>query len=84
MWWQSSRLDRIEASLEASQKGIERIESNIDRLAAISEATNRRIDCFVEATAQQMEESKARIDQLQQGMEQLQRAVGYFLSQYGN
>jgi peptidoglycan hydrolase CwlO-like protein len=38
----------------------------------------------VEATAQQMEESKARIDQLQQGMEQLQRAVGYFLSQYGN
>jgi len=51
MWWQSSRLDRIEASLEASQQRIERIESNIDRLAAISEATNRRIDRFVEATA---------------------------------
>jgi methyl-accepting chemotaxis protein len=84
MWWQSSRLDRIEASLEASQQRIERIESNIDRLAAISEATNRRIDRFVEATAQQMEESKARIDQLQQGMEQLQGAVGYFLSQDGN
>ena len=84
MWWQSSRLDRIEASLEASQQWIERIESNIDRLAAISEATNRRIDRFVEATAQQMEESKARIDQLQQGMEKLQRAVGYFLSQDGN
>ena len=44
MWWQSSRLDRIEASLEASQQRIERIESNIDRLAEISEATNWRID----------------------------------------
>ena len=44
MWWQSSRLDRIEASLEASQQRIERIESNIDRLAEISEAKNWRID----------------------------------------
>jgi ABC-type transporter Mla subunit MlaD len=81
MWWQSSRLDRIEANLEANQKRIERIETNIDRLAEISEATNRRIDRFVEATAQQIEESKARTDQLQQGMDQLQRAVGYLLSQ---
>ena len=77
MWWQSSRLDRIEANME-------RIDGRIERLAEISEATNRRIDRFVEATAQQMEGSKARIDQLQQGMEQLQRAVGYFLSQDGN
>jgi len=61
MWWQSSRLDRIEASLEASQQRIERIESNIDRLAAISEATNRRIDRFVEATAQQMEVTNDRL-----------------------
>jgi ABC-type transporter Mla subunit MlaD len=81
MWWQSSRLDRIEANLEANQKRIERIETNIDRLAEISEATNRRIDRFVEATAQQIEESKARTAQLQQGMDQLQRAVGYLLSQ---
>ena len=81
MWWQSSRLDRIEANLEESQKRIERTETNIDRLAEISEATNRRIDRFVEATAQQIEESKARTAQLQQGMDQLQRAVGYLLSQ---
>ncbi len=72
---------RIEANLEANQKRIERIETNIDRLAEISEATNRRIDRFVEATAQQIEESKARTAQLQQGMDQLQRAVGYLLSQ---
>ncbi|WOB66917.1 hypothetical protein [Microcystis aeruginosa] len=63
---------------------MERIDGRIERLAEISEATNRRIDRFVEATAQQMEDSKARIDQLQKGMEQLQRAVGYFLSQDGN
>jgi len=83
MWWQSSRLDRIEANLEESQKRIERTEKNIDRLAEISEATNRRIDRFVEATAQEIEESKARTAQLQlqQGMDQLQRAVGYLLSQ---
>lgn len=73
MWWQSSRLDRIEANLEESQKRIERTETNIDRLAEISEATNRRIDRFVEATAQQIEESKARTAQLQ-------RAVEYLLS----
>jgi hypothetical protein len=35
----------------------------------------------VEATAQEIEESKARTAQLQQGMDQLQSAVGYFLSQ---
>ena len=81
MWWQSSRLDHIDANLEANQKRIERTETNIDRLAEISEATNRRIDRFVEATAQQIEESKARTAQLQQGMDQLQRAVGYLLSQ---
>ena len=81
MWWQSSRLDLIEANLEESQKRIERTETNIDRLAEISEATNRGIDRFVEATAQQIEESKARTAQLQQGMDQLQRAVGYLLSQ---
>ena len=68
MWWQSSssRLDRIEANME-------RIDARIERLAEISEATNRRIDRFVEATAQQIEESKARTVQLQ-------RAVEYLLS----
>ena len=81
MWWQSSRLDHIDANLEANQKRIERTETNIDRLAEISEATNRRIDRFVEATAQEIEESKARTAQLQQGMDQLQSAVGYILSQ---
>jgi methyl-accepting chemotaxis protein len=76
MWWQSSssRLDRIEANME-------RIDARIERLAEISEATNRRIDRFVEATAQQIEESKAGTVQLQQGMDQLQRAVEYRLSQ---
>jgi hypothetical protein len=68
MWWQSSssRLDRIEANME-------RIDARIERLAEISEATNRRIDRFVEATVQQIEESKARTAQLQ-------RAVEYLLS----
>ena len=68
MWWQSSssRLDRIEANME-------RTDARIERLAEISEATNRRIDRFVEATAQQIEESKARTAQLQ-------RAVEYLLS----
>jgi hypothetical protein len=68
MWWQSSssRLDRIEANME-------RIDARIERLAEISEATNRCIDRFVEATAQQIEESKARTAQLQ-------RAVEYLLS----
>ena len=73
MWWQSSRLDRIEANLEANQKRIDRIETNIDRLAEISEATNRRIDRFVEATAQQIESTNERTAQLQ-------RAVEYLLS----
>ena len=59
MWWRSSRLDRIEA--------------NIERLAEISEATNRRIDRFVDATDQQIQALQARTDQLQ-------RAVEYLLS----
>jgi archaellum component FlaC len=59
MWWRNSRLDRIEA--------------NIERLVEISEATNRRIDRFVEVTAQQIEGLNART-------EQLQRAVEYLLS----
>jgi hypothetical protein len=59
MWWRNSRLDRIEV--------------NIERLAEISEATNRRIDRFVEATDQQVEGLNART-------EQLQRAVEYLLS----
>lgn len=69
MWWRSSRLDRIEA--------------NIERLAEISEATNRRIDRFVDATDQQIQALQARTDQLQQGMEQLQRAMEYLLSKDG-
>ena len=66
MWWQNSRLDRIEA--------------NIERLAEISEATNRRIDRFVEVTAQQIEGLNDRAERLERGMEQLQRAVEYLLS----
>jgi hypothetical protein len=64
---QSSRLDRIEANMEC-------IDARIERLAEISEATNRRIDRFVGATAQQIESSNERTTQLQ-------RAVEYFLSQ---
>ncbi len=74
MWWRNSRLDRIE--------------TNIERLAEISEATNRRIDRFVEATAGQIEAINTRTEQLQRTTEQLQRtteqlqrAVEYLLSQ---
>ena len=67
MWWNHSRLDRIEA--------------NIERLAEISEATNRRIDRFVEASEQQFKALQERTEQLQQSTEQLQRAVEYLLSQ---
>ena len=66
MWWRNSRLDRIEA--------------NIERLAGISEATNRRIDLFVEASDQQIQALKERTDQLQESTEQLQRVVEYLLS----
>jgi archaellum component FlaC len=66
MWWRNSRLDRIEA--------------NIERLVEISEATNRRIDRFVEVTAQQIEGVNDRTERLERGMEQLQRAVEYLLS----
>jgi hypothetical protein len=41
MWWQSSRLDRIE-------KNMEQMQQSIRELAEISNATNRRIDRFVE------------------------------------
>ncbi len=70
MWWRSSRLDRIEA--------------NIERLVEISEATNRRIDRFVDATDQQIQALQVRSDQLQEGMEQLQRAMEYLLSKDGS
>ena len=66
MWWRSSRLDRIEA--------------NIERLAEISEATNRRIDRFVDATDRQLQAVQARMDQLQRSTDQLQRTVEYLLS----
>jgi Tfp pilus assembly protein PilN len=81
MWWQSSRLDRIEASLEAHSARLDRTEKNIDRLAEISEATNRRIDRFVEATAAQIEQANSRMQQLETRMDQFQRAVEYLLSQ---
>jgi archaellum component FlaC len=73
MWWRNSRLDRIEVN-------IERIEVNINRLAEISEATNRRIDRFVEATAQQIEVTAQQVEGLNARTEQLQRAVEYLLS----
>ena len=68
MWWQSSssRLNRIEANMD-------RIDASIERWAEISEATNRRINRFVEVMAQQIEKSKAHTAQLQ-------RAVEYLLS----
>ncbi|MGL5034817.1 MAG: hypothetical protein ACRC6M_13555 [Microcystaceae cyanobacterium] len=39
---------------------MERMDARIERLAEISEATNRRIDRFVEATAQQIESGNER------------------------
>jgi hypothetical protein len=74
MWWQSSRLDRIEANIKRINTQMDRVDRNIDRLAEISEATNRRIDRFVDATAQQIEGLNARTDELQ-------RAVEYRLTQ---
>ncbi|WP_017326973.1 hypothetical protein [Synechococcus sp. PCC 7336] len=62
MWGRPSRLDRIEQTVE--------------RLAEISEATNLRIDRFVDASEQQ-------IQILHQRTEQLQRAVEYLMSKDG-
>jgi methyl-accepting chemotaxis protein len=64
MWWQSSRLDRIEANME-------RMQQSIQDLAEISTATNRRIDRFVEEMRESNQEQRARTEQLQRAMEYL-------------
>ena len=69
MWWQSSRLDRIEANME-------RMQQSIQDLAEISAATNRRIVGFVEEMRESNQEQRTRT-------EQLQRAVEYLLSKDG-
>ncbi|WP_026101063.1 hypothetical protein [Synechococcus sp. PCC 7336] len=69
MWGRPSRLDRIEQTVE--------------RLAEISEATNLRIDRFVEASGQQIQAMNQRTEQLRERTEQLQRAVDYLLSKDG-
>jgi hypothetical protein len=69
MWWQSSRLDRIEQNMERMQKSIQ-------DLVEISTATNRRIDRFVEEMRESHREQRERT-------EQLQRAVEYLLSKDG-
>ncbi|GBF82065.1 hypothetical protein [Aphanothece sacrum] len=66
MWWNSSRLDRIEQNMEQMQQSIQ-------QLAEISITTNRRIDRFVEEMREGHQEQKNRT-------EQLQRAVEYLLS----
>lgn len=73
MWWNSSRLDRIEQNMEQMQQSIQ-------QLAEISTATNRRIDRFVEEMREGHQEQKNRTEQLQRATEQLQRAVEYLLS----
>ena len=69
MWWQSSRLDRIEQNME-------RMQQSIQDLVEISTATNRRIDRFVEEMRESHHEQRERT-------EQLQRAVEYLLSKDG-
>ena len=69
MWWQSSRLDRIEANME-------RMQQSIQDLAEISAVTNRRIDRFVEEMRESNQEQRTRT-------EQLQRALEYLLSKDG-
>jgi len=69
MWWQSSRLDRIEQNME-------RMQQSIQDLVEISTATNRRIDRFVEEMRESHQEQRERT-------EQLQRAVEYLLSKDG-
>jgi septation ring formation regulator EzrA len=69
MWWQSSRLDRIEQNME-------RMQQSIQDLVEISTAANRRIDRFVEEMRESHQEQRERT-------EQLQRAVEYLLSKDG-
>jgi methyl-accepting chemotaxis protein len=69
MWWQSSRLDRIEQNME-------RMQQSIQDLVEISTATNRGIDRFVEEMRESHQEQRERT-------EQLQRAVEYLLSKDG-
>ena len=69
MWWQSSRLDRIEANME-------RMQQSIQDLVEISAVTNRRIDRFVEEMRESNQEQRTRT-------EQLQRALEYLLSKDG-
>ena len=76
MWWRSSRLDRIELNLERMGQNMERMEQSIQELAEISNATNRRIDRFVE------EMREGRLEQRER-TKQLQRAVDYLLSKDG-
>jgi len=58
MWWQSSRLDRIEQNME-------RMQQSIQDLVEISTATNRRIDRFVEEMRESHQEQRERTEQLQ-------------------
>jgi prefoldin subunit 5 len=69
MWWKSPHLDRIEA--------------NIERLAEISEVTNLRLDRFVEATNQKLQQMRQEIQGMAQRTEQLQRAMEYLLGKDG-
>ena len=76
MWWRSSRLDRIELNMERMGQNMEQMQQSIQELAEISNATNRRIDRFVE-------EMRAGHQQQRERTEQLQRAVDYLLSKDG-
>jgi hypothetical protein len=69
MWWQSSRLDRIEQNME-------RMQQSIQDLVEIRTATNLRIDHFVEEMRESHQQQRERT-------EQLQRAVEYLLSKDG-
>jgi DNA anti-recombination protein RmuC len=78
MWWQSSRLDRIEQNMERMQENMNQMQENmgqmqqsIRELAEISNATNRRIDRFVEEMREGNKEQRARTEQLQRAMEYL-------------
>lgn len=71
IWNRPSRLDRIEANLETLSERVAANAEQIQFLSEISNATNRRIDRFVEATDNQLQEMRAQTAQMQKALEYL-------------
>jgi len=71
IWNRPSRLDRIEANLETLSERVAANAEQIQFLSEISNATNRRIDRFVEATDNQLQGMRAQTAQMQKALEYL-------------